>query len=549
MARRRSGDLLPSSMGPEREPRLEGRVLIAAPTRRDARVTCELLERAGIPCESFEELATLASAVHAGVGAIMLTDAALVAPGMDLVFAALACQPDWSDIPVILLTPERQQAADTSRALDAFTNVTLLERPVSTRSMLSAVMAALRARRRQYQIRDQMAELRLAEAALRQADQRKDEFLATLAHELRNPLAPIRTGLDLLDRLPEGQQAAQVRSMMQRQLNLLIKLIDDLLDVSRIATGKVMLQREVVDMRAVVESAIEGSQPMISAGSHRLDLRLPARPVGVRVDALRMAQVIGNLINNAAKYTPPGGCIGIALAAEGDEAVLRVSDNGVGIPGDMLEHVFDMFTQVDRTLDQSQGGLGIGLSLVQRLVTLHGGRVGAESDGKDQGSTFTIRLPRAAMPEASAEPRAGDGGREDAADLHAGSGAVHGTARRARPRVLVVDDNVDAADSLAIVLEIEGCETRVEYNATEGLRAAADFRPRAIVCDIGLPLMDGHEFARRLRADPAGEDTLLVALTGLGSEDDKRRTREAGFDFHLVKPVDLAAVRDILARL
>lgn len=543
-------------MGPDRDPALEGRVLIAAPTRRDAQITCELLERAAIPCEAFEALSSLAAAVYEGVGAIMLTDAALVAPGMDLVFAALACQPDWSDIPVILLTPERQQASDTARALDAFTNVTLLERPVSTRSMLSAVMAALRARRRQYQIRDQMAELRLAESALRQADQRKDEFLATLAHELRNPLAPIRTGLDLLERLPEGPQAVQVRSMMQRQLNLLIKLIDDLLDVSRIATGKVMLQREVVDLRSVVESAVEGSQPMVSAGSHRLHLRLPDRPVGVRVDALRMAQVIGNLINNAAKYTPAGGRIEIGLAVEDDEAVLRVTDNGVGIPRDMLEHVFDMFAQVDRTLDQSQGGLGIGLSLVQRLVTLHGGRVAAESAGRDQGSTFTIRLPRVAIdagaagddrgrrqgaPDAGADPA-------DLAPAHGRAGAA--AARRAgKPRVLVVDDNVDAADSLAIVLEIEGCETRVEYDALEGLRAAAEFRPHAVVCDIGLPRVDGHEFARRLRADPVHSDTLLVALTGLGSDVDKRRTHEAGFDSHLVKPVDLAAVREILARL
>ena len=413
------------------------------------------------------------------------------------------------------------------------------------------------------QLEAEVAERRRAEAQLqqlaeklRQADRRKDEFLATLAHELRNPLAPIRTGLDLLERLPEGPQAVQVRSMMQRQLNLLIKLIDDLLDVSRIATGKVMLQREVVDLRSVVESAVEGSQPMVSAGSHRLHLRLPDRPVGVRVDALRMAQVIGNLINNAAKYTPAGGRIEIGLAVEDDEAVLRVTDNGVGIPRDMLEHVFDMFAQVDRTLDQSQGGLGIGLSLVQRLVTLHGGRVAAESAGRDQGSTFTIRLPRVAIDAGAAGDDRGRGqGAPDAGADAATLAAAHGQggaapARRAgKPRVLVVDDNVDAADSLAIVLEIEGCETRVEYDALEGLRAAAEFRPHAVVCDIGLPRVDGHEFARRLRADPVHSDTLLVALTGLGSDVDKRRTHEAGFDSHLVKPVDLAAVREILARL
>jgi CheY-like chemotaxis protein/two-component sensor histidine kinase len=320
--------------------------------------------------------------------------------------------------------------------------------------------------------------------------------------------------------------------MMQRQVNLLIKLIDDLLDVSRIATGKVMLQRDVVDMRAVIEAALEGSQPMISAGSHRLRLHLPEAPVGVIADPLRMAQVVGNLVNNAAKYTASGGQIDVSLSLEGDEAVVRVSDNGVGIPADMLEQVFDMFSQVDRTLDQSQGGLGIGLSLVQRLVALHGGSVSAESPGREQGSTFTVRLPTTPIGDRAVEP------------AQAAPGPV-----RSRPRVLVVDDNVDAADTLAIVLRLEGCETRVEYTAQSALRAADDFRPRAIVCDIGLPELDGCEIARRLRADPAHADTLLVALTGLGSEEDKRRTHEAGFDLHLVKPVDLASVQDMLARL
>jgi signal transduction histidine kinase len=520
-------------MNPDRGTALETRVLVATPTRRDAEVTCALLEKAGVACEAFAEPVALAAAIHEGVGAVMLTDAALAVPGMERLFAALEHQPPWSDIPVILLTPDRQHSRATAHALEAFTNVTLLERPASTRSMLSAVMAALRARRRQYEMRDQMAELRHAERALREADQRKDEFLATLAHELRNPLAPIRTGLDLLERVPgDGPQAHRVRAMMQRQLNLLIKLIDDLLDVSRIATGKVMLEREVVDLRDVIDAAIEGSQPMISAGSHRLRIDLPSSPVGVSADPLRMAQVIGNLVNNAAKYTPRGGEIDVSLVVEGGDAVVRVSDNGVGIPRDMLEEVFDLFAQVDRTLDQSQGGLGIGLSLVQRLVALHGGSVAAESPGREQGSTFTVRLP--VVPISEAQPSAK---------------RASAVASRSRPRVLVVDDNVDAADTLAIVLGLEGCETRVEYDAHQALRTAGDFRPGAVVCDIGLPGLDGCEIARRLRADPAHADTLLVALTGLGSEDDKRRTREAGYDLHLVKPVDLAAVQDILARL
>ena len=517
------------------EPRssLQERVLLAAPTRRDAEVTCHLLSTAGIGCDAVVELSELADGVEAGVGALLLTDVALVSPGIEQVFTAIARQPGWSDVPVILLMPDRQQSVAMSRALDAFTNMTLLDRPVSTRSLISAVMAALRARARQFQIRDQMAELRLAGRALRDADRRKDEFLATLAHELRNPLAPIRTGLDVLARVPgDAPQAIGVRTMMQRQLTLLVKLIDDLLDVSRIATGKVMLQREIVDLRSVIESALEGSEPLLSAAGHRVTVQLPPGPVGTVGDPLRLAQVVGNLVNNAAKYTPGGGNIEVTLSVEGDDAVVRVRDNGVGIPAHMLEHVFDMFAQVDNTRDQSQGGLGIGLSLVRRLMDLHGGSVTAESPGRNQGSTFTLRLRSVAMPPAG----------EVATET-----AEHPA--RARPRVLVVDDNTDAADSLALALRLDGYDTRVEYSGEEALRAASEFAPTAIVCDIGLPEMDGHEIARRLRADPGRAGTVLVAVTGLGSEEDKRRTQVAGFDFHLVKPVALASVQDILSRL
>ncbi len=520
-------------MAPEPSPAREARVLLAAPTRRDGEVTCALLATVGIACEAFAELPALASAIEAGVGAVLLTDVALVTPGIEQVFTAIARQPGWSDVPVILLMPDRQPSPAMGKALDAFTNLTLLDRPVSTRSLASGVNAALRARMRQYDIRDQMAELRLASRALRDADRRKDEFLATLAHELRNPLAPIRTGLDVLARIPgDGPQAIGVRTMMQRQLTLLVKLIDDLLDVSRIATGKVMLQREIVDLRRVVESALEGSEPLLSAAGHRVSVQLPPEPVGALGDPLRLAQVLGNLVNNATKYTPPGGLIEVTLSVEGEDAVVRVRDNGVGIPAHMLEHVFDMFAQVDNTRDQSQGGLGIGLSLVRRLMDLHGGSVKAESAGPNQGSTFTLRLRSVSLPAAGA-PQA-----------EAPAGPV-----RARPRVLVIDDNVDAADSLAIALRLDGYETRVEYSGEEALRAATEFAPTAIVCDIGLPEMDGHEIARRLRADPGHADTVLVAVTGLGSEEDKRRTQVAGFDFHLVKPVAFAAVQDILSRI
>jgi signal transduction histidine kinase len=519
-------------MSAEHRLAMESRVLVLAPTQRDAEVTCALLGNAGIGCEALNDVDALVDAAEAGVGAIMLTDATLASPAMERVFAFFERQPKWSDIPVILLIPDRQHSASTAKALESFSNVTLLDRPVSTRSMLSAVLAALRARRRQYQLREQMVELRRAERALREADRRKDEFLATLAHELRNPLAPIRTGLEVLERIPDdGAQARRIRTIMQRQVTHLVKLIDDLLDVSRIATGKVALHREVVDLRGVIESAVEAMHPLVVEAGHALDVRLPPRPVDVLADPLRLGQVLGNLVNNAVKYTPRGGRIEVALSQDGEDAVVRVSDNGVGIPRDMLDKVFDMFAQVDQTLDQAQGGLGIGLSLVRRLVELHDGSVAADSAGKDQGTTFTLRLRTTRMPAIEVAPE------------------IEPTPPLDRPRVLVVDDNVDAADSLALFLQLEGCDTRVEYGAHDALLTAGAFKPRAIVCDVGLPQMDGCEVARRLRADPDLADALLVALTGLGSEEDKRRTHAAGFDMHLVKPVALPELRKILARL
>lgn len=506
------------------------RVLVAAPTRRDAKVTCVLLDQAGIAGEAFADLADLAAAISPGAGALVLTDVALASSGISDVLDALARQPAWSDLPVIVLTPDRRPSIGLSRILDAFTNLTLLERPTSTRSLLSAVMAALRARERQYQTRDQLRELRLADRALREADRRKDEFLATLAHELRNPLAPIRTGLAVLERVPgDAPQALEVRTMMQRQLGALVRLIDDLLDVSRIATGKVRLQREKLDLRRVVESALEASQPLLRAAGHEVRVRVPTEPVGVVGDSLRLAQVVGNLVNNASKYTPDGGHIEVALEVDGDDAVLRVRDDGAGIPAHMLDHVFDLFTQVDGTRDQSQGGLGIGLSLARRLMQLHGGSVVAESAGQDLGSTFTLRLPLVKMPASTVQPV-----------------DVEHAPVRARARVLVVDDNKDAADSLALALELDGYATRAEYSGEEALRAIDAFHPGAILCDISLPGIDGHDVAQRVRADPARAGITLVALSGLGSAGDKRRARAAGFDFHLVKPVAVAAVERIL---
>jgi signal transduction histidine kinase/CheY-like chemotaxis protein len=522
-------------MSPETQRAQEQRVLIVPPTRRDGDVTCKLLAIAEVGCVACRDLRSLAACVEQGVGAVMLTDSALMDPQIDVLHDTLARQAGWSDVPVLLLTHGRELSPPAARALARLSNVTLLDRPVSTRSMVSAVLAALRARQRQYQIRDQLARQHAAEQALVDADRRKDEFLATLAHELRNPLAPIRTAMHVLARVPpDAPQATRLREMMERQIEQLVKLIDELLDVSRIATGKVLLQRERVDLRSVLDSALEASRPQVDASNHDMRVSCSAAPIWVVGDPSRLAQVISNLINNAAKYTPARGRIDVALEEADQQAIVRVTDNGAGIPVDMLDRVFDMFTQVNRTLDRAQGGLGIGLSLVRRLVDLHGGSVSAASPGLDKGSTFTIRLPMV-----EAEPMIDAAGPQppDRAPV------------RRRMRVLVVDDNVDAADALAIQLETGGHEIRTAYGGAAALHAADEFGPEVVLCDIGMPGIDGHAVAMRLRADRRHASTVLVALTGWGSEEDRRRTRRTGFDFHLVKPVSAEAVDEILSRI
>jgi len=511
----------------------ENHVCVVPPTRRDGEVTCSLLARVGIACSAAENVADLTARLTRGwVGVIVLTDFSLVDASLPSLITLLARQPPWSDIPVVMLTRDRDQSVATAHALAQFTNITVLDRPVSTRSMVSAVRAALRARQWQYRIRDQWLDQERSDQALRDADRRKDEFLATLAHELRNPLSPIRSGLEWLDRCSDDvAQAARVRQMMSRQVNQLVRLIDDLLDISRIATGKVALQRERIDLRTVVGSATEACQPLIDQGRHHLTVHLPSEPVWTLGDATRLAQVVSNLVNNAAKYTPSAGEIRVALERDEGRARLTVADNGAGIPHAMLEEVFAMFTQVNQTLDRAQGGLGIGLSLVRHLTELHGGTVSASSRGLGHGSCFTVSLPIASA--------ATVGGSRPTRPVHATTRTF---------RVLIVDDNEDAADSLGMLLESHGHVTRVAYSGPEALQAADEFGPQVVLCDVGLPGMDGHEVASRLRAR-RDRPLLLVAVTGWGSESDRLRTTEAGFDKHLVKPVDLDAIVGIFSAI
>jgi signal transduction histidine kinase/ActR/RegA family two-component response regulator len=379
-----------------------------------------------------------------------------------------------------------------------------------------------------------ITELKLAEQALVEADQRKDEFLAMLGHELRNPLAPIRNAAHVLGRLPmPSPQVRWAQETIERQVAHLTRLVDDLLDVSRIARGKVELQQETLSLAVVVNQALEMARPLLDAKRHRFDLCLPEMPVWLHGDPVRLAQVLVNLLDNAAKYTPEGGYIELAAGLAGRTIEIKLRDNGAGIPEVLQPNIFDLFQQGERALDRAQGGLGIGLTLAKQLVEMHGGRIEVASAGPGLGAEFTIRLP--ALLEASSAA-----GGNLPAIVHAAASC----------RVLVVDDDPAVADSMAALLKIEGHAVRTAANGEAALALARDFRPRLVLLDIGMAGMDGYEVARRLRAqqDP-NERLCLVAVTGYGHAEARARTREAGFDQHLVKPVFPEIICKLLAEI
>jgi PAS domain S-box-containing protein len=372
---------------------------------------------------------------------------------------------------------------------------------------------------------------------LRQEHRRKDEFLAMLAHELRNPLAPIRNGLAVLQMSADPALLAQTRQIMQRQVSHMVRLIDDLLDLSRITRGTIGLQLQEEDIATIVGGAVEASQPLFDATQLTLTLQLPEAPLPVMADQTRLGQVVTNLLNNAARFTPAGGKVALRAFADADDVVVEVSDSGIGIPSDMLGRIFEMFIRGGESGTHAAGGLGIGLTLARRLVELHGGSIVAHSEGPERGSRFTVRLPRAHTPAVTAHaPEAGG----FAADTPARKQAT-----RAR-RVLVVDDNADAADTLQTLLSLDGHEVRTAASGPEALEVLGDFSPDLALLDIGLPGMSGLELARRLRAQPALAGIKLVALTGWGRDENRERSREAGFDHHMTKPVDIDEVLALL---
>jgi two-component system, sensor histidine kinase len=513
----------------------EQRLLILAPTARDAVLAESVLRRAGIACTCFADLDQVCDALAEGAGAVLLPEETVALDRNKRLVDWLSQQPLWSDLPVLVLARAGADSAVVAQAMDQLGNVTVLERPIRVVALVSAVRTALRARQRQYEARSQLARIERSERDLREAHIRKDEFLAILAHELRNPLAPIRNSLHIL-RLTNHQHDPTVRragETMERQVDHLVRLVDDLLEVSRITRGKIELRMQTVDLASVLRSAAETSRPLIDEAGHQFSMEIPPESLALRADPVRLAQIFANLLNNAAKYTSRGGQIKLVVRRENGDVVISVRDTGIGIPGDMLPRVFELFTQVDRHVDRAQGGLGIGLTLVKRLVEMHNGKVEAHSEGPGRGSEFVVRLPLASVSDESdvlAVPR------EPVTLL-------------ASRRVLIVDDNRDSAESLGILLKLLGADVRVEYDGEAALRAVAAYRPAVVLLDIGMPGMDGHEVARQIRQQREFDDVTLIALTGWGQEEDRRDSRSAGFEYHLIKPADIGAIETLLSSI
>jgi signal transduction histidine kinase len=436
-------------------------------------------------------------------------------------------------IPIIFLTAGNADHQRRFRGYEAGA-LDFIHKPIEPDILRSKADVFFELCRQRQQIALQRDELKTYAEALQEADRRKDEFLATLAHELRNPLAPIRSGLDILRKDANRPDAGDIRDMMERQLVHLVRLIDDLLDVSRVGQGKIELRKERVNIRDVLQAALETSSPLIESARHRLMVDIPDDPIWVEADLSRLAQVVSNLLNNAAKYTPEEGRIDLSARVDGNEAVIAISDNGLGIPSDMLSKLFQLFTQLDHNMDRARGGLGIGLALVKQLVEMHGGTVHAQSAGANKGSVFTVQMPLA--------PREAE--KRDISNITASEATVTSPLR-----VLVVDDTFEVAQTAGWLLETIGHEYRLVHDGRLVLEAARDFRPDAILLDIGLPGMDGYAVCRALRQDDLFKNTAIIAQTGWGQERDRASASAAGFDYHLVKPVALDDLERLLATI
>jgi signal transduction histidine kinase/ActR/RegA family two-component response regulator len=513
---------------------LEHRVLVLGPTAKDVELMRGVLEEMGIRCDPCTSADALLRELPRGAGAVIVAQEAILRDGYEPLKEALDRQLPWSDLPLIVVSPPVTDGSDVADAIAKLGNVSLLERPVRVSTLLGAVRSALRERSRQYQLRAHVQERERIAEALRDADRRKDEFLAILAHELRNPLAPMRNALNVMKLAgPNVAVSSAMVDMLERQVDHMVRLVDDLFEVSRITRGRIELRVEPTDLAGVVRHAAETSRPLIDALGQVLDVEVGSEPIWVNGDPVRLAQVFANLLNNASKFSHEHGVIRLTARCRGDIVEVSVRDSGAGISREMLPRVFDMFAQGARGVPRRMGGLGIGLTLAKSLVESHGGAIEARSDGPGCGSEFLVRLPL--------EPA---GRHEDASPSPAPAG------RNLQPqRILVVDDNRDSADSSAVWLKLLGAEVNLTYDGPSALEAIDSFRPDVVLLDIGLPGMDGYEVARRIRKRPELAHVTLIAITGWGQAEDRARTRAAGFQHHLVKPADPSKLQSLLATL
>lgn len=510
-------------------------VLILAPVGRDGALVCAALDKVGISAIVCPGIEMLCGAIVAGAGPVLLTEEVLTPSAAQLLLKTLEQQPPWSDLPLVVLTTAGQATRThlrTLQLLGPYGNVSLLERPVRTATLVAAVRTALRARRRQYETRDYLTmrervvtELGAARAEAERVSQAKDNFLAMLGHELRNPLAAIVSGLAVLDRLsPQQGDQRQSLVIVRRQVQHLTRLVDDLLDVSRIMSGRITLQRAALDLCEAVRQCIESRAA--AARAHDISLAADADPVVVYGDAVRLEEIIGNLLDNAVKYSAPGTPIRVLVRQEDGQAVLRVQDRGIGLAPDMLQSIFELFTQVTTSLHRREGGLGLGLAVTRGLVEHHGGSISAHSAGLGEGCEFVVRLPLSTAAVTPPPDR---------------------ELRSARPRrIVVVEDHADSREMLRTLLTLDGHHVEVAADGRAGLGLILDARPEVALIDVGLPELDGYEVARQVRRTPGSTMVRLVALTGYGQSYDRIRAQEAGFDLHLTKPVEPKELRRAL---
>jgi signal transduction histidine kinase/ActR/RegA family two-component response regulator len=501
------------------------RILIVAPIGRDADLICTYLERAGMTCLICENMEKVCNELPAGAGALVFTDEALSPEEMLQLSRLLYEQPPWSEVPIIILTglPSLEAKARSFRELGRRTNITLVDRPVRIPSLVSAAQSALKARQRQYEVRELMLKLedRVHE---------RDRFLAILGHELRNPLSAILLASQMTGQ--DGKLDHEHARLIERQSRHLTRLVNDLLDLSRVVSGKIVLKKQLIDLRQIVRQCLETLRESRQGRELNIELRDRDGALRVLADPVRAEQIVSNVLTNAMKYTPDGGTVTVTLDHKGGDAIIRVEDDGVGIAPERIGTIFELFAQAENAIGRAQGGMGIGLALVRNLVELHGGSISASSDGLGKGSVFTIRLPIATEAAQTAEE-----------SKPASPPNVQPQTRS----IVIVEDNADVRELLGLKLRKLGHDVASAIDGPDGVERIVEVRPDLALIDIGLPGFDGYEVAARVRSQ-LSDHIVLVAVSGFGQPEDKRRALEAGFDEHLTKPADVRDIEDVLNR-